>query len=153
MTTEEHLKQLMTERKPMTDTQIHDLGQDSVYRRALALTLSNLREQHGYSREQLTAEDITVEDISAMERGERDPLLGTLLRLAERLQISLAVLTAEIERNAADFNLSRIRKMEGFEFEPRLSTMFWAAGRFRIPLSELAEEIERQLNKLSQGRQ
>lgn len=73
---------------------------ETVYKLAFGRALRDLRQQAGFSQEQMAAASgIRRAYISEMEQGEHDPRLSTLFRLAELFRMPVAGLVAEIERN------------------------------------------------------
>ena len=65
---------------------------------AFAEVLRQLREQSGLSQEALaTKSGLDRTFISLLERGQRQPTLKTLARLAEALDTSLAALSKKVE--------------------------------------------------------
>ena len=73
---------------------------DLTHRRAFGLALRTLRKQAGLTQQQVaTAAGISRSYLSDMERGERDPTLDTVFRVAGILEVPASGLVAEIERN------------------------------------------------------
>lgn len=73
--------------------------QDALIRKAFALTLRSLRRRSGFSQERLALEGIDRSHVSRLERGQSDPKLSMLFKIAELLNIPLLTLVREIERN------------------------------------------------------
>lgn len=64
----------------------------------LGSTVREMREARGYSQERLAERaDLHRTYLGGLERGERNPTVVVLLRLAEALNISLGELFAAIE--------------------------------------------------------
>jgi transcriptional regulator with XRE-family HTH domain len=87
----------------------NEVPEDWVIRRALALTLQNLRRQAGISQEILALEaGINRGYMSGLERGHHAPTLVMIYRLLPYLRVSFTSFAMEFERC-----LKQVRKHPG----------------------------------------